>query len=387
MFAEKARASHPPSRVADVPTQERENQFLTQFSGARVVLVVAAATAAASFSIMALVMVAKWPGSGKSKTRLSTQLVGAGSCEDEAQARRFVERFVHSSASDLAERFGEARARGLLGCECVLLYAPPIDEARAYFTDLLEAAGVHAEWRLMPVLAASSAGGSDLGAILADATRRVRAACSVRRVAFIGSDCPTLPLRDVQIALERAADASGNVAAICPATDGGYTLLALPETADEEACFAGVHWSSHDTCISQLAALTRARLLCSVGDTHADVDELADLEALAKRLSGQAPRPREEAMEREKPSARTHAQQQQQQQQQVQQQQVQQQQQQQQQQVQQQVHGARKAPSPRPVGEVAGGHAADDTPRTAALLATWRAQMPGRVGEGDSEGR
>ena len=35
---------------------------------------------------MALVMVAKWPGSGKSKTRLSAQLVDAGSCEDEDEA-------------------------------------------------------------------------------------------------------------------------------------------------------------------------------------------------------------------------------------------------------------------------------------------------------------
>ena len=147
----------------------------------------------------------------------------------------------------------------------------------------------------MPVLASSSAGGSDLGAILADATRRVRAACGLRRVAFIGSDCPTLPIRDVQAALARAADPCGKVAAICPATDGGYTLLALPQTADEEKCFADVRWSSHDTCLSQLAALTRAHLLCTVGETHADVDDLDDLDALAERLRGaEARRPMEE---------------------------------------------------------------------------------------------
>ena len=246
-----------------------------------------------SISIMtsALVMVAKWPGSGKSKTRLSSQLAAAAAnseatvtIEHEREAKQFAERFVHCATSDLAARFGSACSEGRLDCKCVLLYAPPVDEARAYFSALLELAGVDDMWKLLPVLASSSTGGSDLGAVLADAMRRVRAACGVRRVAFIGSDCPTLPLADVQNALARAADPCSNVAAICPATDGGYTLLALPESADEVSCFADVRWSSHDTCLSQLAALTRANLVCTVGETHADVDELSDLEALAEKL-------------------------------------------------------------------------------------------------------
>lgn len=84
-------------------------------------------------------------------------------------------------------------------------------------------------------------------------------------------------------ALAHSADPRG-VCSICPASDGGYTLLALPDGADEAACFDGVKWSSDDTCLSQLAALSRAGLLCTIGRTHADVDELDDLKALAQRL-------------------------------------------------------------------------------------------------------
>ena len=88
-------------------------------------------------------MVAKWPDSGKSKTQLSTQLVNIGAYDDEAEARRLVEQFIHteyhSSTSDLAIRFGArpSCAKGSLGCECVLLYAPPIDEARTYLSNAM----------------------------------------------------------------------------------------------------------------------------------------------------------------------------------------------------------------------------------------------------------
>ena len=92
----------------------------------------------------------------------------------------------------------------------------------------------------------------------------------------------------MRAALAHSADARG-VCSICPASDGGYTLLALPDGADEVACFDGVKWSSDDTCLSQLAALSRAGLLCTIGRTHADVDEFDDLsqshKALAERLT------------------------------------------------------------------------------------------------------
>ena len=232
----------------------------------------------------ALVLLAKWPGGGRCKTRLASKLRPL--CAGDDQVQSVVERFVRSSTLDLVERLSAAG-----DYRCVLLYAPPIDEARDYFADLLAEAWPGQEsaprWQLLPVLSKSDAASSNLGAILADAALRARAACGCGRVAFMGADCPELPLRSIRAASDAAAEP--RVAAICPAADGGYTLLVLPEGADEQLCFAGVNWSAPDTCVSQLAALTRAGLRCAVLDTYADVDELEDLQALTGRLLGSSP--------------------------------------------------------------------------------------------------
>ena len=136
-------------------------------------------------------------------------------------------------------------------------------------------------WRLQPVLSSSSAASSSLGDILCDAGQRARAARGCARVSFLGVDCPDLPL-EALLAAASASSAPG-VAAVCPASDGGYTLLALPEGADERLCFSDVRWSAGDTC----QALTRAGLTSAVLETHSDVDELPDLRALWARLAGE----------------------------------------------------------------------------------------------------
>ena len=93
----------------------------------------------AATTTAALVLLAKWPGSGASKTRLARQLAaadtnqgGAEHAEDARldEAQQWVAQFVRASVGDLIERFG-TRARGW---RCVLLYAPPVDEARAWFS-------------------------------------------------------------------------------------------------------------------------------------------------------------------------------------------------------------------------------------------------------------
>ena len=253
-------------------------------------------TALSDGSTSVLVLVAKWPQSGRSKTRLVKGLASAaaacaspGSTSERllAEAQSQAAAFSYAATADLVECLA-----GLEQCERVLLYAPPVDEAAQYFSSLINEAGGGGTWTLMPVLATSSAGGSNLGAILADATHRVRATFGVGRLAFIGTDCPELPLAEVRAALARAGDPRGSVAAICPAADGGYTLLALPADADADACFADVAWSQSTTCLSQLAALTRAGLLCTVGATYGDVDEVEDLHALADRLLGLPQSPR-----------------------------------------------------------------------------------------------
>ena len=137
---------------------------------------------------------------------------------------------------------------------------------------------------------ASTPGASaDLGALLADAAATCRADHGVGTLAVIGMDCPELPPTALETALADSAEPS--VAHVCPAADGGYTLLALPADAPPAAAFDGVRWSASDTCLSQLAALSRAGLRCVVGPTYADVDDAADLRALRQRL-GDTPRRR-----------------------------------------------------------------------------------------------
>ncbi len=232
-----------------------------------------------------LICLAKWPGSGAAKTRLTEQLAASRSAPSSSDvdsatdwARRASSDFVTASLSDLLTRFGS----GALDCERVLLYAPPTEPAREWFATLLRELGVDGAWRLLPVLSTSSSRSSDLGELLADAMRRARDSTRSECTVFIGADCPELPVHAFVGAATRAN--RDGVASICPASDGGYTLLALPASADAGRAFSGVRWSAPDTCLSQLAALSRAGLLCHVGDTYADVDELDDLLALRTRL-------------------------------------------------------------------------------------------------------
>lgn len=242
---------------------------------------------------VALVMVAKHSGSGASKTRLTRQLAAAAATsgspptdEQLSVAQAQSSAFTRAAIKDLVQRFSDRN----LHCKRVLLYAPPHDDARAYFHDLLSemravpAAGAAAPsaWTLMPVMAKADPRASDLGSLLADATDRVRTATQCTRVAFMGSDCPELSLEAVQRAI--AISRETGVASLCPASDGGYTFLALPAEAEATRAFAAVHWSASDTALSQLAALSRAGLRCDVGQTFMDVDELEDLHALAARL-------------------------------------------------------------------------------------------------------
>ena len=244
--------------------------------------------------LTALVLVAKSPRSGTSKTRLTRELAAAlaalasnaaASPTTQAQldaAQQWTEALSRASVKDLISRLTVDSYRR------VLLYAPPDDAARAYFAELLRE-GVpsgegEASWMLMPVLAGSNPRSSDLSSVLSDALTRVRTTTGCMRVAFLGSDCPELPLASVDAATEAAKE--HGIASLCPASDGGYTFLALPAEADPSRVFEAVHWSAKDTALSQLAALSRSGLRCHVGRTHSDVDELDDLRALAARLRG-----------------------------------------------------------------------------------------------------
>ena len=249
--------------------------------------------AASGHEQAALVLVAKYPGSGASKTRLVKELAvaAAGTADPSeeliATAQEQAAAFSRASVMDLVRRFSDPA----LNCARTVLYAPPVDAARDYFSEILSEVSTdlaanndinNTEWMLLPATQASDARSSDLSTLLSDAMARARAASGCRKVVFIGSDCPDLPISSLCAALSKCGEP--HTASLFPALDGGYTLLALPAEAEEGTAFDGVHWSSTDTALSQLAALSRAGLRCHVGCTHEDVDELKDLRALHCRL-------------------------------------------------------------------------------------------------------
>jgi uncharacterized protein len=110
----------------------------------------------------------------------------------------------------------------------------------------------------------------DLGARLATATRDAFAA-GAARVVVIGSDCPALTAARVDEAFDRleAADV-----VLGPASDVGYYLIGLTRPRPE--LFAGIPWSSPDTCQATLAAAAGAGCRVALLDELSDVDTAED---------------------------------------------------------------------------------------------------------------
>lgn len=112
--------------------------------------------------------------------------------------------------------------------------------------------------------------GGDIGARMAEAAERTLARGEL--AVLIGSDVPGLT---ATVIARAAAALDENDAAVVPAMDGGYVLLALREFAPE--LFAGIAWSTDGVLA---ATLERARALgwrVLVEEALADVDEPPDL--------------------------------------------------------------------------------------------------------------
>ncbi|KAJ1624133.1 hypothetical protein T492DRAFT_1049610 [Pavlovales sp. CCMP2436] len=218
-------------------------------------------------SVPALVLLAKYPSPGRSKTRLAASGLGEAYAAEVARAMLV----------DLLAR----HSRSTVHVQRVLLFAPPDSAHRELFSELLAEAGAEGAWTLMP-MSSSDLRSSNLSAILADALGRVRARFApVSTVVFIGADAPTVGVDAV-----RAAVASGveGRAHLCPAEDGGYTLLGVPAGAPPSV-FAGVRWSVPTTAISQSAKLAAAGVPVEVGSTFADVDDAEGFERLRDVLA------------------------------------------------------------------------------------------------------
>ncbi len=94
--------------------------------------------------------------------------------------------------------------------------------------------------------------------------------------AVIGGDCPTVSASTINMALRAALDGG---AAIVPAADGGYCMLALRrEMGDRlEEFFRDIEWGTSVVCSTTVQRLRMCGVEPVVLDVHRDIDEPEDL--------------------------------------------------------------------------------------------------------------
>ena len=190
---------------------------------------------------------AKAPVAGQVKTRLAPLLGLEGAARLHAR---------------LVRRALEEAAAAAIGA--VELWCAP-DEGHAFFAECAQRHGVRLR----------SQGEGDLGRRMARAFETVHSegACLV----LIGSDCPALDRH----ALRAAAGALREVdAAVAPAEDGGYGLVALVRS--HAALFEGIAWGSATVMAETRERLKRSRLAWRELPRTWDVDRPADYERLCR---------------------------------------------------------------------------------------------------------
>jgi rSAM/selenodomain-associated transferase 1 len=193
-----------------------------------------------------VVVFAKAPEPGRTKTRLAPVL------GDEGAARLHRALIRRSISTALAANIGPTR----LAC------APDI--SHSFFGDCAREFGIALE----------AQGAGDLGERMSRAFERHAPAV------LIGTDCPALTpthLREAGRALALGLDA-----ALSPAEDGGYVLIALARAAPE--VFAGIAWGGPDVLAATRTRLGQADLVCTELPLLWDVDRPEDLVRLRERF-------------------------------------------------------------------------------------------------------
>jgi rSAM/selenodomain-associated transferase 1 len=198
----------------------------------------------------ALLVVAKRPAPGQTKTRLSPPL-------SPGQAAALYECFLHDTL-ELMRQVSNARP--------VIAYLPSGEAA--YFSELA------------PDFELILQEGADLGARLDNAlTHYLR--LGYQRVAIMNSDSPTLPVACLTGAFEALEDAD---VVLGPSDDGGYYLIGLKRPAPRllrEVRMSTAHVFDDTLTLAAVERL-RVRLL----PVWYDVDDAAALGRLAAELAG-----------------------------------------------------------------------------------------------------
>lgn len=194
---------------------------------------------------------AKYWAPGEVKTRLAAAI-------GEIPAARLHRVFLET----LLRRFAG------VGDRRVLAYSPA---ARAAEFAALNAPG----WSL------ESQGDGDLGQRM-QAYFRSAFAAGATRVVLIGSDSPTVPEEVIQMAFEALKDRR---AVLGPATDGGYYLVGAAEAVPP--IFDRMAWSQPAVWAQTVERLQGNDWDFAVLSGWYDVDEVSDLEQLARELEEQ----------------------------------------------------------------------------------------------------
>ena len=120
--------------------------------------------------------------------------------------------------------------------------------------------------------------GADLGERMHQALRSQAGHAS--GAVLVGSDCPFLEARDLQLAARALRE--GCDAVIGPAQDGGYYLIGVRESDLE--VFTGIRWGSEQVLAATLQKFRDLGWRWRALTTRCDVDRPADLAALADIL-------------------------------------------------------------------------------------------------------
>ena len=198
----------------------------------------------------ALIVVAKRPAAGQTKTRLSPPL-------SPDQAVALYECFLRDTL-DLVRRVPSVKP--------VIAYLP--HEAEAYFA------------QLAPEFDLIRQEGEDLGARLDHAlTHYLRD--GHERVAIMNSDGPTLPVDHLTAAFEGLSDQADVV--LGPSDDGGYYLIGLKQPAPR--LLRDVQMSTRHVTADTLALAEAEGLRVKLLPVWYDVDDVASLRRLNAELT------------------------------------------------------------------------------------------------------
>jgi len=198
----------------------------------------------------AILVFAKAPIPGQVKTRLVPHLSDDGAA---LLHRRLAE---HAIATAVESGVGR-----------VELWCAP-DRMHPFFGDCAARFGVPLHRQ------AEGSLGTRMAAAARDALNRAR--CAV----LIGCDCPALGPEHLQRAV--ASLAAGNDAAVVPAEDGGYVLLAL--ASFHESLFEGIAWSTDAVLAQTTERFERLGMRFELATPLWDVDRPADYARLAREF-------------------------------------------------------------------------------------------------------